>query len=95
MRVPCDLIWVGPDGTVQMCYVTFRLGNLHTQRLSEMLYRPEHKYAARGAYELRCPNCQGNYDPRVAKHLSSRFKYSHHLAKIAQTPQTKLTPEIM
>jgi cyclic pyranopterin phosphate synthase len=98
MRVPCDaynLIWVGPDGTVQMCYVTFRLGNLHTQRLSEMLYGPEHKWAARGSYELRCPNCHCNYDPRVAKHLSSRFKYSHNLVKIVQTPQTKLTPETM
>ena len=37
MRVPCDryhLLWVGADGTVQLCYVTFKLGNLHEQRLA-------------------------------------------------------------
>jgi cyclic pyranopterin phosphate synthase len=51
MRVPCDryhLLWVGADGTVQLCYVTFKLGNLHEQRLASMLFTAEHKKAARG-----------------------------------------------
>lgn len=37
MRVPCDayeMIWVGADGTVQLCYVTSKLGNC-TRRGSE------------------------------------------------------------
>jgi cyclic pyranopterin phosphate synthase len=32
MRVPCDaydMIWVGADGSVRLCFVTFPLGNLH------------------------------------------------------------------
>src|SRR5262249_55307632 len=36
MKVPCDvreLVWVGADGTVQLCYVTFPLGNLYQMRL--------------------------------------------------------------
>lgn len=38
MRVPCDankLIWVGADGTVQLCYVTFKLGNIRERPLRE------------------------------------------------------------
>ena len=91
MCVPCDaykMIWVGPDGTVQMCYVTFKLGNLHTKRLSEMLYTPEHKAAAQDAYGVRCPNCHCDYDVRVAKDLSSRLKYSNALVRIAKSPQS-------
>src|SRR4029077_2777434 len=41
MEVPCDrykLIWIGADGTVQMCYVTFKLGNLHENRLADVVY---------------------------------------------------------
>ncbi len=50
MRVPCDkyrMLWVGADGTVQLCYVTFRLGNLHEHRLREMVNTAAHKRAAR------------------------------------------------
>lgn len=70
MRVPCDsyqTLWVGPDGTVQQCYVTFRLGNLHTQRLKEMVFTPLHHQAARDAFAVNCPNCHCHYDRRVRK----------------------------
>lgn len=78
MRVPCTestLIWVGADGTVQMCYVTFKLGNLHEKRLSEMLYTPKHKKAARDCVSLNCPNCHCSYDIRTNRHLPSRRLY--------------------
>ena len=55
------LIWVGPDGTVQMCYVTFKLGNLHENRLSEMLFSPERKRAAKDASDLRLNRCLPRY----------------------------------
>ena len=79
MRVPCDkydMIWVGADGTVQLCYVTFRLGNLHQTRLSELLYGKEHREAALGAFRLDCPNCHCGYDSRVQKHFQSRRRYA-------------------
>lgn len=78
MRVPCDarsLLWVGADGTVQMCYVTFRLGNLHERRLPDMLFGDAHKQAARDAFALNCPNCHCERDARVQKHLPSRRLY--------------------
>jgi cyclic pyranopterin phosphate synthase len=79
MRVPCDkyrMIWVGADGTVQLCYVTFRLGNLHEQRLSELLYTDAHRAAARDAFALRCPNCHCGFDDRVRKDGACRQRYS-------------------
>ncbi|MGH8193217.1 MAG: radical SAM/SPASM domain-containing protein [Woeseiaceae bacterium] len=79
MRVPCTettLIWVGADGTVQMCYVTFKLGNLHEKRLSQMLYTPAHKQAARNCVTLNCPNCHCSYDKRTSQHLPSRRLYA-------------------
>lgn len=79
MRVPCDkyrMIWVGADGTVQMCYVTFRLGNLHQERLRDMLFTSEHRRAARGAFALQCPNCHCGYDSRIRKHAPSLRMYS-------------------
>jgi MoaA/NifB/PqqE/SkfB family radical SAM enzyme len=78
MRVPCDkydMIWVGADGTVQLCYVTFELGNLHETRLSELLFGKEHRRAALGAFCLDCPNCHCGYDSRVRKHLASRRQF--------------------
>jgi MoaA/NifB/PqqE/SkfB family radical SAM enzyme len=78
MRVPCDshqMLWVGADGTVQQCYVTYRLGNLHEKRLREMLYTPDHYSYARDSFELGCPNCHCHYDVRVQKHGPSLTKY--------------------
>lgn len=79
MRVPCEryrLLWIGADGTVQMCYVTFKLGNLHTARLATMLYSDEHFRAARSAFALQCPNCHCSYPKRIEIDASSRSKYS-------------------
>jgi cyclic pyranopterin phosphate synthase len=79
MRVPCTayrLIWVGPDGTVQMCYVTFKLGNLHERRLREMLFTAEHRKAARDAFAVNCPNCHCGYDSRTARHAPTRRLYT-------------------
>jgi cyclic pyranopterin phosphate synthase len=79
MRIPCDkyqMIWVGADGTVQLCYVTYKLGNLHERRLTEILFSPAHRQAARDAFAVRCPNCHCSYDARIQKHLPSRRAYS-------------------
>jgi MoaA/NifB/PqqE/SkfB family radical SAM enzyme len=79
MRVPCDkyqMIWIGADGTVQLCYVTFKLGNLYEHRLSELLYGGEHRQAARDCFALKCPNCHCGADSRVQKHFRSRLTYS-------------------
>jgi MoaA/NifB/PqqE/SkfB family radical SAM enzyme len=79
MKVPCmarRLIWVGADGTVQLCYVTFKLGNLHENRLRDMLFTATHRQAARDAFNLNCPNCHCSYDHRVMAHGPSRKQYS-------------------
>jgi MoaA/NifB/PqqE/SkfB family radical SAM enzyme len=79
MRVPCDarkLLWVGADGSVMLCYVTFPLGNLHEKRLSEILYKEEHHKAAQDAFKLNCPNCHCEAASRVETHGPSFRKYS-------------------
>jgi molybdenum cofactor biosynthesis enzyme MoaA len=82
MRVPCDryqMLWVGADGTVQLCYVCYSLGNLHHRRLPEMLFGEAHKKAALGAFEVSCSNCHCSYDLRIQKHLASRKHYRNRL----------------
>lgn len=79
MRVPCDkydMLWVGADGTVQLCYVTFVLGNLHENRLRDMLFGQEHLRAARCALRVDCPNCHCGYDSRTRKHGPTRQRYT-------------------
>jgi cyclic pyranopterin phosphate synthase len=79
MRVPCDayeMIWVGADGSVRLCFVTFPLGNLHQQPLSELLFTEAHKKAAAGAVQLACPNCHCHRGERIAKHAPSLLRYS-------------------
>jgi molybdenum cofactor biosynthesis enzyme MoaA len=86
MRVPCDagkMLWVGADGTVQLCYVTFRLGNLHEKRLRDMVLTPEHHQAARDAFALNCPNCHCGYDRRTALHAPSAARYTSLMRKQA------------
>lgn len=88
MRVPCDkyqMIWVGADGTVQLCYVTFKLGNLHQQRLSEMLFTSEHNQAARDAFAVNCPNCHCSYDARIQKDRPSRRQYAGELVRLEKS----------
>jgi MoaA/NifB/PqqE/SkfB family radical SAM enzyme len=78
IRIPCDagkLLWIGADGSVKLCYVTFDLGNLHEKRLREMLYTPEHHKAARDAFQLNCPNCHCERGARVEKHAATFVKY--------------------
>jgi cyclic pyranopterin phosphate synthase len=78
MRVPCDayeLLWVGADGSVQLCDVTFKLGNLHDKRLRDITYSPAHAKASIDAFELRCPNCTCKCDSRIMKHAPSLRRY--------------------
>lgn len=78
MDVPCDvykMIWVGADGSVKLCYVTFDLGNLHEQRLSEILYTETHRKACQDAFALRCPGCHCERDSRIRKDRASRRRY--------------------
>jgi cyclic pyranopterin phosphate synthase len=80
MRVPCtayEMIWVGADGTVQMCYVTFRLGNLHERRLRDLLFSKEHRCAARDAFQLNCPNCHCSSNERIMRHAPSVRRYAN------------------
>lgn len=79
MKVGCEryrLLWVGADGTVQLCYVTFKLGNLHQARLRDILFTPEHKQAARDAFALKCPGCHCSYHNRVERNVGARLRYS-------------------
>jgi MoaA/NifB/PqqE/SkfB family radical SAM enzyme len=79
MKVPCDarkLLWIGADGSVMLCYVTFPLGNLHEKRLRDILYTPKHHQAARDAFALNCPNCHCESAARIEKHGPSNRKYS-------------------
>jgi cyclic pyranopterin phosphate synthase len=78
MRVPCDshqMLWIGADGTVQQCYVTFKLGNLHESRLTDILFTDAHRKAARDSFQLNCPNCHCGYDTRVEKHAPAAALY--------------------
>ena len=89
MKIACDagkLLWIGADGSVKLCYVTFDLGNLHEKRLSEMLYTPEHHRAARDAFQLNCPNCHCERGSRVEKHGPSFRRYSAAAKAIAAQP---------
>lgn len=82
MRVPCDaydLIWIGADGSVQLCDVTFKLGNVREHRLRDILFGPEHKAAARDAFLLKCPNCMCKVETRIQKHAPSMRRYSKKL----------------
>jgi len=79
MRVPCDayrMLWVGADGSVKLCYVTFLLGNLHAHRLYELLGTPEHRKASQDCYRLNCPNCHCHYDSRIQKDTASVKRYA-------------------
>jgi cyclic pyranopterin phosphate synthase len=86
MRVPCDagkLVWIGADGSVQLCYVTFKLGNIREQRLASMLFTDAHHQAARDAFKLACPNCHCERNERIQKHLQSRLAYGRPMARDA------------
>jgi cyclic pyranopterin phosphate synthase len=76
MRVPCDageMLWIGPNGGVQLCYVQFPLGNLHQSRLSTMLGTAAHSRAARRAFLTQCANCHCHYASRTVRANGFRF----------------------
>ena len=92
MRVPCDaynMIWVGADGSVRLCFVTFPLGNLFDSPLREMLFKASHKAACIGANQLACPNCHCSRDTRIMKHLPSLWRYSMKNAPRLTAPDDK------
>ena len=94
MHVPCTayrLIWVGADGTVQLCYVTFKLGSLHQTRLRDMLFAREHKAACRDAFALKCPNCHCERDSRIQTDSASQRRY--HSAFEFGTPDVGRFPD--
>lgn len=78
MRVPCDayqLLWIGADGSLQMCDTAFPLGNVNETRLRDLVFTDEHKKAARDGYLLKCPNCTCKVDSRIRRHGKSWKKY--------------------
>lgn len=82
MRVPCDayeLLWIGADGTVQLCDTALPLGNINHQRLRDILFSPEHQRAARDGFQLNCPNCTCLAESRIQKDLPSLRRYSRRL----------------
>jgi cyclic pyranopterin phosphate synthase len=72
--IPCDayeLLWVGADGSVQLCDVAFPLGNLHDKRLRDIVFTPTHCAAARAGRRLECPTCLCKIDSRIRRHSAS------------------------
>jgi cyclic pyranopterin phosphate synthase len=79
MRVPCDsydTVWIGADGSVRLCWVTFPFGNLYNQSLASMMFTDTHRKACSDAVQLNCPNCHCSRDTRIRKHLPSVVRYS-------------------
>ena len=78
-RIPCDAydsLWVGADGTVQICDTAFKLGNANEHRLRDLLFTESHRKACRDAFALRCVNCHCKMDTRILKHNASMAKYA-------------------
>lgn len=78
MRVPCDayqLLWIGADGSLQMCDTAFPLGNVKETRLKDLVFTEEHRRAARDGFALKCPNCTCKVDSRIRRHGPSWRKY--------------------
>jgi cyclic pyranopterin phosphate synthase len=79
VEVPCDaynMIWVGPDGSVRLCFVDFPLGNILKEPFRELLFTEAHSSAAIDAFSLNCQRCHCCRDTRIQKHLASRVHYS-------------------
>ncbi|MCC6265727.1 MAG: radical SAM protein [Bryobacterales bacterium] len=79
MKVPCDaynMLWVGADGSVRLCFADFPLGNIHQTPLRELIGTPAHRQACRDAAKLNCVNCHCGRGSRVLKHLPSLLRYT-------------------
>ncbi|HTW27964.1 MAG TPA: radical SAM protein [Acetobacteraceae bacterium] len=82
MRVRCDayeLLWVGADGTVQLCDVALPLGNVHQTRLRDILFSRRHREAALAAFRLDCPNCTCKAETRIVKDAAAMRRYGRRL----------------
>ncbi len=82
MRVPCDAyqtVWIGADGTVQLCDTALKIGNLKERRLRELLFTDVHKRAARDAFCLNCPQCLCKIETRILKDAPSVRRYRSEL----------------
>jgi len=89
MRVPCtayEMVWIGADGSVQLYYVTFDLGNLHETRLRDLVRTRRRRRAARAAFALDCPNCHCGFSDRIMRHRPSRLGYGRFLDRIPGEP---------
>lgn len=78
MQVPCNMydnVWVGPDGTVQVCQKNVVLGNANSDRLPELLHTVQHVESAQVCFELRCSNCHVNFDSRTCEDPVTSEKY--------------------
>lgn len=79
MRVPCDayeLLWIGADGTVQLCDAALPLGNIRERRLRDIMFTDTHRKAARDGFRLNCPNCTCKVQSRIQKHAASLRRYA-------------------
>ena len=77
-RIPCnayDILWIGADGTVQICDTAFELGNVKERRLRDILFGEAHRRACRDAFKLKCPNCTCKLDSRILGHGPSLRRY--------------------
>jgi cyclic pyranopterin phosphate synthase len=77
-RIPCDayqMVWIGADGTVQLCDSWFELGNLLRTPLREILFSAAHRQACRDGFALACPNCHCKIDSRIRKDAASLRRY--------------------
>ncbi|MCP5023693.1 MAG: radical SAM protein [bacterium] len=82
MRVPCDayqLLWLGADGSLQLCDTAFPLGNVNEKRLKDLVLNKKHAKAAQDGFLLNCPNCTCKVDSRIRRHGPSYRKYSREL----------------
>lgn len=78
MRIPCDayeMVWIGSDGTVQLCDTAFALGSLHHTRLRDLLFAQAHRQACRDGFALNCPNCICRAESRVARSRAAQRLY--------------------
>jgi cyclic pyranopterin phosphate synthase len=78
MEIPCDMydhLWIGPDGSVQLCYASFPLGNIYEARLAELVYTKTHVESCRAAFQLKCPRCHCNRPTRIVRHMPSVYRY--------------------
>jgi cyclic pyranopterin phosphate synthase len=93
MQVACDayqLVWIGADGSVQLCDVTFPLGNINTTPLRDILFSSSHDTAARRAFKLDCPNCTCKAETRIQTNFRSHRKYAAKARTMGTTKSSSI-----